>query len=193
MQTQSVDLASWRQWVREERPRLGALRVGDEYTVNPSRILKELEDFWGPVYDSVSEPQSVPSFRNSVTQQFALAPLTGDDLRRSFLQKTRGVAGAEGLTCKLFSLLGTAGWDWLSDIFESYKRGIAWDPSLLWIRLAILTKRGSPDPPGTGQIRIIAIESIAIRTWASCRAAQLMGWLMGLIGDGVLGAVDVTF
>ena len=92
----------------------------------------------------------------------------------------------------LLSLLGAAGWDWLSDIFVSYEKGIAWDPSLLWIRLAILTKPGSPDPPGAEQIRIIAIESVAIRTWASCRAAQLMGWLLGLIGDGGVGGCERT-
>ena len=59
---------------------MGALRIGDEYTVSPSRILKELESFWGPVCDSVSEPESLPSFRSSETEDFVLPLLTGDDL-----------------------------------------------------------------------------------------------------------------
>ena len=58
-----------------------------------------------------------------------------------------------------------------------------------WVRIAVLGKPGTQGPPEPTKVRLIAVENLILRCWATSRALALMPWLTQVIGNGVMGGV----
>ena len=88
-------------------------------------------------------------------------------MKAAFASKTAGAAGAEGCTASM-----------LQTMLRNIEGGVAGNP-----------KPGEELAPAPLKVRLITVEALLLRTWASARAHQTMDWLLGVVGPGVVGAL----
>ena len=117
----------------------------------------------------------------------ALGRLETGALRLALAKKVRGAPGPDGITADMLRHVPEAGWTAMAEMLRAVEDGADWPEGCTWVRIAVLAKPGAEGAPEPGKVRLIAVESLPIRCWATARAVGLMPWLEYVIGKGVIG------
>ena len=178
-------------WVREEQTGLRGIATSEGVVIDPMAIAEKISDSWRPVFQTDPEwsPQNARSGFPDFRSEYLVPDLCASDMRWSFSQKTKGAHGAERITGAMLARMPDPGWEHLAALFNHIEGGEEWPSDLLWVRLAPLRKPDAPDLPEASKVRLISIESILVRIWASVRFHQLLPWVQNFLGTGIIGGL----
>ena len=176
-------------WVREESLSLKGVREGEEIVVHPLRVLESIERAWRGVFWSDESVEPLRESEGGTASERHLDPLTPLSLKEACDRRTRGAPGPDGVTLGMLKKLPLSMWELATEILAGVERTAEWPGDLLWVRVAALAKPGCEGPPAAGRVRLIAVENLLVRCWATCRAVALRPWLVRVIGEGVIGGV----
>ena len=85
------------------------------------------------------------------------------------------------------------GWEPVARSLCAVEDDAEWPLQMQWVRFAVLGKPGTEGPPEAtkvSKVRLIAVENLLVRAWATARAMALMPWLKHIRGDRVIGGVQ---
>ena len=124
-----------------------------------------------------------------VEAEYPLSDLEPGELLSACKVKKGGAAGADGMTPELLGALSLGAWSSIAQWLNNVERGEARPCAITWTGVAPLLKNPEDTPPIPGKTRLISVEAVLGRVWASVRCRQLAPWLLSCVGDGVIGGV----
>ena len=177
-------------WVREESASLKGVRDGERVVTNPVEVLSLIRDAWIPVYMSSEQVEPLKEEEEvGLAVRYTLEPVEARELRAALEQRSKGAPGPDGMSIPMLKNLPLCMWELAARTLRQVELTAEWPEDLRWVRIAVLRKPGTEAAPEAGKVRLIAVENLLVRCWATCRAQSLMPWLKRVIGDGVIGGV----